>query len=181
MIFYSALGCIGVITTTFAVSSQLRLNSFAPWSGLASFREETFRVKGGEGGLGSFFEQRLVTEPIFNSNNTIKNINLRSSWRTTLLQHFGVTPRVSPAFYYLVFQAYGRQSPQSSLRKYCPARNLVRLLVGSHFTLHKDQPRGLLDCEKRLIFLLSHSRSRLRVRGERRSRRKRGRKPERWA
>ena len=57
----------------------------------------------------------------------------------------------------------------------------VSLCLGSHFTLHKDQPRGLLDCEKRLIFLLSHSRSRLRVRGERQSRKKRGRKPERRA
>lgn len=40
LIFYSALGCIGVITTTFAVSFQLRL---------ASLREETFRERGGEG------------------------------------------------------------------------------------------------------------------------------------
>ena len=140
MIFYSALGCIGVITTTFNLRSLLNFGSIPSLPGpvLLLSEKRLFEIGVGKGCVGSFFEQRLVTEPIFNSNNTIKNINLRSSWRTTLLQHFGVTPRVSPAFYYLVFQAYGRQSPQSSLRKYCPARNLVSLLV-SWFTFHLAQ------------------------------------------
>lgn len=48
-IFYSALGCIGVITTTFAVSFQLGLISSAPGSGLGSLQEETFRERGGDG------------------------------------------------------------------------------------------------------------------------------------
>lgn len=130
-----------------SLRSLFNLGSFSPLpSGpvLLLSKKRLFERELVGGGLGSSLEQRLVTEPIFNSNNTIKKmINLRrSSLRTTLLQHFGV----SPGFSYLVFQAYGHQSPQSYSTFISPKLRLhagntalqtilsVSLSLGSHFT-----------------------------------------------
>ena len=193
MIFYSALGCIGVIKPP--LRSLFNFGSFPPFPGpvLLLSEKRLFERGVGKGAWAHFSNSGWQPEHISTRTTLSKMLTYAAPdvlCGSSTLELPLALARVFTTSFSRLMAANPLSPPSGNIVPH--ATLSVSLCLGSHFTLHhfspfhfvglcKDQPRGLLDREKRLIFLLSHSRSRLRVRGERQSRKKRGRKPERRA